>query len=205
MRRPVSGAAVLALSGSLVAAGPAHAHAFRSGLDYYEQFQEGVGVVFAYPGTLFPIVALGVMVGLWQADGIVRSAPVFVAGLFLGVPLAAFVGPSVATGLIGLGVTTAVLAALLPHHHRAIVWSLAAATAVLVSATSLEGHGFLELPVAIHVGILLAALFAFIASANATRLSITRFASPVTAIVFRIAASWIAAALVLFLAFQVRG
>ncbi len=195
----------LAAFWSLALTEQADAHAFRSGLDYYEQFQEGVGVVLAYPGTLFPILALGILIGLWHTDGILRALPFFAAGLVIGLPLAALAGPSVATWLIALGFVTAVLAALLPRHNRLEVLALSFGTGLLAMMTSLEGHGFFELPVAIHLGIVLAALFAFVASANAARMAIMRFAGPVSAIVFRIAASWIAAALILFLAFEWRG
>ena len=203
-RRGVTPACLAALC-LLWPARPAQAHAFRSGLDYYEQFQEGVSVVFAYPGTLFPILALGILVGLWRGDGIARSLPVFAVALVLGLPPAALVGPTVGIWLIALGFVTAVLAALLPRHDRWEVWVLSAAIGLFATMTSLEGHGFLELPFSIHIGILLAALFAFIASANAVRICLARFATPVTPIVFRIGASWIAAALILFLAFEWRG
>lgn len=196
---------LLTLAGLTLLGGHAHAHAFRGGLDYYEQFQEGVSVILAYPGTLFPILAVGILVGLWHADGILRALPFFMIGLLIGLPLAALAGPAVALWLIALGFGTAVLAALLPVHHRLEVWILSFATGVLAMVTSLEGHGFFELPVAIHLGIFLAALFAFVASANATRLVVSRFSGPVGTIAFRIAASWIAAALVLFLAFEWRG
>lgn len=183
----------------------AAAHAFRSGAEHYDQFLEGASVILAYAGTLLPLTASGILAGLWHVDGMVRTWPALAAGLLLGLPLSVYASPMIVIGLVALGVVTAVLAALLPHHTAIECRVLAFLTGLLAMMASLEGHGLFELPVLIYAGIILTASFVFVAAANLTRMSIERFPNHVTVIVFRVLASWIAAILLLFLAFQWRG
>ena len=183
----------------------AWAHAFQSGADFYEQFQEGGSVILTYPSVLLPLVAAGFLAGLWHTDGMARTFPAFLGGVLLGIPLASFVGPVVGVLLIVLGMATASLAALLTRHHPIECLTLGFATGLLAIMVSLEGHGLFELPFFIHLGIVLLSIVVFVASANLARLSIDRFQHPFVAIGFRVAASWIAAVLLLILAFQFRG
>lgn len=189
----------------LATMGRAEAHAFRSGADFYDQFLEGASVVLAYPGILLPLIAVGILAGLWHDDGMACAWPSLTSGLVLGIPLSVFAGPVVAIWLIGLGVLTAVLAALLPRHGTVQVVALAFLTGLLAMMTSLEGHGLFELPAFIYAGIFVAGNFAFVASANLTRMTIERFPADATSILFRVFASWIGAMLLLFLAFEWRG
>ena len=181
------------------------AHAFRSGADFYEQFLEGASVILAYPGTLLPVMAIGILAGLWDRNGMVRAWPAFAAGLVLGMPLSALIGPAIAIWLIALGVLTASLAALLSQHNAIQCLILSFLTGLLAMMVSLEGHGLFELAGFIYVGIFVAANIVFVATANVTRMTIEQFRTAVTSIAFRVFASWIAAMLLLFLAFEWRG
>ncbi|MEN0041205.1 MAG: hypothetical protein AAF764_07685 [Pseudomonadota bacterium] len=183
----------------------AWAHAFKSGSDFYEQFQEGGGVILAYPATLLPLLAAGLLVGLWDKDGMARSFPFFAVGILLGIPLASVVGPSVALVCVVLGMIVATLAAVLNKHVAIESFAVAFATGVLTTAVALEGHGLFELPFFIHAGIVVLAIVVFVACANLVRLTMNRFENPIIAIGFRVAASWIAAALLMMLAFELRG
>lgn len=196
---------LLAAAISFAATGHAQAHAFQSGADFYEQFQEGGYVVLAYPGVLLPLVAAGFLAGLWHTDGMARTFPAFIIGLLIGVPAASLVGPVVAILLIVLGIITAALGALLNQHNRLECKTLGFATGLLAAMVSLEGHGLFELPLFIHLGIVILATMVFVGSANLVRLTINRLEHPIITIGFRVAASWIAAMLVLFLAFEFRG
>ncbi|MEL7272147.1 MAG: hypothetical protein AAGK33_01800 [Pseudomonadota bacterium] len=183
----------------------ANAHAFQSGLDYYEQFLEGASVITLYPQALLPLMALGLLAALWHKDGMARCWPAFAVGLVVGLPLSALVGPWVIPTLMILGLVTAVLAALLSRHHPMPCLALAFLTGLFAMLASLEGHGLFELPLFIYAGILFMANLVFMATANLSRLALDTFTAKPVPIAFRVAASWIATVLVLFLAFQLRG
>lgn len=190
----------------LCALGPqgALAHAFSSGRDGYEQFIEGASVTLAAPALILPLAALGIFVGLWRADGMVRVWPLFLAAQVVGVGLAVLVGPWIATAGLAFGIATAVIAALRGAAARPVVFAMVALGGVIALAGSLEGHGFAELPVMIHLGILAGANVAVSAVAGLVVATTRRWRASWIAIGWRIAASWLAAIMVLFLAFMLR-
>lgn len=184
-----------------LSADQASAHAFQSGADHYAQFLEGAAVILGYPETLLPLLALGILLSLWQEEGLLRAWPAFLIGLLVGVPLAAMVGTWITLAIAGTGLLTAILAAVLPRHVGAEVIAISLLLGLLTTAASLEGHGFLELPVFIHLGILFAANLVTASVAGVTRLSMERVTAPWMRILWRIASSWLAAILTLVLAF----
>jgi len=191
------------LAGAAALVAPrAHAHAFESGADSYAQFVEGASVVLAYPGLLLPVLALGVLLTLWDIDGLPRVWPVYIGGLLAGIFLGGVVGPWIAAVFLALGVLVASLAAILPHHRRAEALALAGATGVLVMAGSLEGHGLFELGLFIHIGLFFGANIALALAAGVVRLAFMQSSAAWVRIGARVAASWIGAALVLMLAFS---
>ncbi|SIN90286.1 hypothetical protein [Vannielia litorea] len=194
------------LIGALAALSAARgeAHAFKSGADQYAQFLEGTGVVLGYPALLLPGLALGILLGLWSREGLPRVWPFFLAGLAGGVGLAALVGPWVSPLLMGLGVLTACLAALLPRHTRAEAAALALLTGLLLTAAGLEGHGLFELGAFIHLGLFFGANLALAVPAGLVSMALDRHRAPWVRIGARVAASWIAAILMLMLAFALR-
>jgi len=199
-------AGALCLAGALVVPGAARAHAFATGRDAYGNFLEGAGVALGSPGLLLPVLALAVMLGLWRREGLLKAWPHALAGSLIGLALAPLAGPWVATALLGIGLVLAALAALVPPGRiaPALPW-LAALTAAIVLAAALEGHGFAEIPNATRVGLLFGVHFALSAGAGLVRYTRDRIAHPVTDIGWRVAASWLAAILVLYLAFTVAG
>lgn len=179
----------------------AQAHSFRGGAEYYEQFLQGCAVILAYPATLLPLIALGILLSLWRADGMLRAWPVFAGGQVAGIGVAALVGPWILPVMLGLGAGVATLAALLPRQTRPVVLAAAGLTGAISVAISLEGHGFLELSVFIHAGVLYALNMVTVAVAALARLALDRVEAMWMRILWRIAASWIAAILILYLAF----
>ncbi|MEM9732408.1 MAG: hypothetical protein AAF903_02855 [Pseudomonadota bacterium] len=182
----------------------ARAHAFESGLDYYEQFLEGASVITLYPQALLPLMAMGLMAALWDKDGMARCWPAFAGGLFIGLPLSALVGPWVIPALMVLGLVIATLAALLTTHNAVLCMAFAFFIGLFAMLSSLEGHGLFELPVFIYVGIVFMANLAFMGTANLSRLALDSFQAKAVPIAVRVAASWNATVLILFLAFQLR-
>ena len=201
MRRRLS----LLGAAAVLPAGRAHAHAFQSGADSYAQFLEGAGVVLRYPETLLPVLALGILLSLWDREGMVRAWPAFLAGQLGGLALAAVVGAWIASVNLAAGLVVATLGALLPRHVRAEALAAGLIIGLLVIAASLEGHGFLELPLFIHLGILFAANLAVACTAGAARFAMEQIEAAWMHILWRVAASWLAAILALFLAFTLRG
>jgi len=183
----------------------ADAHAFEAGADYYEQFVEGAGVVLTYPELLLPVLALGVLLTLWDMDGLPKVWPVYIAGLIGGIFLGAVVGVAIATVLLTVGVVIAALAAVLQRHTQAEAFGLAGLTGLLVMAGSLEGHGLFELGLFIHLGLFFGANVALAVPAGLTRLAFMQSDAAWIRIGARVAASWIGAVLVLILAFTLRG
>ena len=198
-RLPLAALAIIGL------ATPALAHSFLPEGGFYDRFIEGALVVLAYPATLLPLVAAGLLASLWHPDGLLRIWPVMIAGQAVGVGVAALVGTWVLPVMMGAGVTVATLAALLPSHSALIVYVAAAITGLLALAVSLEGHGLFELPLAIHLGIFVAANVAVALGAGLPGATLEGNDKAWVRIAWRVAASWIAAVLVLYLAFTLAG
>ncbi len=100
----------------------------------------------------------------------------------------------------------AVCAALVPLGRiaAAVPW-LAGLVGFATVAAALEGHRFAEVSLAARAGLLLAIHGSLAGGAVLLRLSLAAMPHPATAMLWRVAASWIAAILVLYLAFGLRG
>ncbi|MBY6201639.1 hypothetical protein KUV65_09720 [Maritalea mobilis] len=190
---------------ALIGAGPAAAHSFDTGADAYNQVVEGTGVVLTDPGLLIPILALGILLSLWDAEGLPRAWPFYLLGQIAGVIVASVVGPWITTVFIALGIVIAALAALLPRPTKTLAIGLAALTGVGALAVGLEGHGLFELSVFIHLGLILGVNIAVALPAGAARVALDKVAAPWMRIGWRVAASWLGAILVLYLAFEMTG
>ena len=183
----------------------AAAHSFESGADLYAQFVEGAGVVVTYPAVFLPLLALGLLLTLWQPEGMVRAWPWFLGGQVAGIFVAPFVGEWILPVMMGAGVVVASLAALLPRPMPAVTLPAAALLGVLTLSIGLEGHALFELPVLIHLGLIFGANAAVALAAGISRLALDRVEAEWMRISVRVAASWIAAMLMLILAFTLRG
>ena len=181
----------------------ADAHSFQVGLDGYERFIEGAGAVLTYPDTLMLLGALGVLLGLWQKDGMVRAWPSFLAGQAVGIPTAVAVGLWAHNVLLLLGIVIAGLAALLPRHCKLEALGFAFLAGLVAMTENLEGHGFLELPLLIHFGMLLGVNLVTALAATAVRMSFEQTDAMWLRILWRVLCSWITAILVLYLAVEV--
>lgn len=179
----------------------AHAHSFGAGTDAFEAFVEGSSAVLFSPWSLLPCLSLGILLTLWQVEGMVKVWPVLLASHVVGFVLAPMVGTWVIPTLVAVGAITGALAALLPRHSRPEALVLSTVVGLLTMLVSLEGHGWLELSIPIYVGIFAAASFAVAAGAGIARLAVERFPQPWMRIAMRIAASWLAATQVLMIAF----
>ena len=196
-------AGALGLAGALAIPGVAHAHAFASGGDAYGNFVDGTMVVLASPDLLLPVLALAVMLGLWHRDGILKAWPYAFLGSVAGIAAAPLAGPWVAGATLGIGAVLAVLAALVPLARISPAIPVLAALAALVTlATALEGHAYAEIPHATRLGLLFGFHFMLAAVAGLVRYTRDQIDHPATTIGWRVVASWLAAILVLYVAFS---
>ncbi len=186
--------------------GAAEAHAFATGRDAYGNFLDGAAVALGSPGLLLPVLALAVMLGLWQREGLLRAWPHALAGSVLGVALAPLAGSWAVPAAMGIGVVVAAATALVPLDRLtpAVPW-LAGLSAFATLMAALEGHVFAEVPHATRLGLLFGVHFTLAAAAGLVRLTGERVSHPAVAIGWRIVASWLAAILVLYLAFTLAG
>ena len=191
-----------ALSAALLfAASEAHAHSFGAGTDAFASFVEGANAVLFSPISLLPCLSLGLLLTLWQVEGMLKAWPVLFIGHVIGFVLAPQVGLWVIPALEVLGAAIASLAALLPRHMKAEVYGLSFVTGLMTMLVSLEGHAWMELAWTIYLGIFVAASFAVAAGAGLARLALEQITSQWTIIAIRVAASWLAAMQLLMAAF----
>lgn len=182
----------------------AAAHSFESGADLYAQFVEGAGVVVTYPAVFLPLLALGLFLSLWHPEGMVRAWPAFLVGQLVGIALAPLVGEWILPAMMGAGLAVAALAALLPQPDRILSLIFASTLGILALALGLEGHGLFELPALIHLGLIFGTNATVALAAGIGRLAMDRVPADWMRITLRVAASWIAAMLMLILAFTFR-
>ena len=181
------------------------AHAFRTGTDAYEQFVEGAYVALFAPPIILPLVALGVLVGLWRpSDGMPRVWPTFLAAQAIGLFAAPALPPGIAVAALAVGASVGAVAALLSHPPHALVLSLAALVGALTSGVGFQGHALLELAIPVQLGLLSGANLGVSFPAGVAAFSLSRIDKPWLGIGWRILASWTAAIMSITLAFELR-
>ncbi|GKY88994.1 hypothetical protein [Sinisalibacter aestuarii] len=182
----------------------ASAHAIGAGAG--QPFGAGLKLALTNPDLLLPMLALAVALALWGARGLRAAWPYLLAGTLIGLAIAPVSGPWIGLTAMGIGLLLAVVAALVPVARLApaLPW-LAGMTGLAVVGYALEGHGFGEVSNATRAGLLIGLHGALALAVGAIRMSLATIRYPATAIFWRIAASWIAAILVLYLAFTLRG
>ena len=186
-------------------AGPANAHAFKNDGGGYERFIEGVLVIVAYPSAILPLVTLGIFLSLWQKEGFLKALPAMLVGAILGLGLGAVSGPWILPATQAAGGVVAILAALLTRPNQLLALGMSFVLTTMVVALSVEGHGFLELPLMIHLGIFFGLYLVVAAVSSWTRLTLEHIDKSWVRIIWRIAASWIAALMILYVAFTLNG
>ncbi|MCA0922958.1 hypothetical protein [Pseudooceanicola nanhaiensis] len=191
-----------ALTAALIfSATAASAHSFGTGTNAFDAFVEGSNAVLFSPVSLLPCLSLGLLLTLWQVDGMVRAWPVILGAHVVGFLLAPWGQSWVMPALVLVGMGTATLAALLPRHGRVEALVISGTVALFTMLVSLEGHAWLELRAPIYAGIFAAASFAIAAGAGLARFALETVRAHWMRIGLRIAASWLAAVQVLIAAF----
>lgn len=185
------------------APGTALAHAFGGYDGFYNNFLDGAAVFLASPGLLLPVLALALALTLWRIEGLLAVWGWVAVATLAGVALAPFIGPWVAPLPLVFGLVVALLAALVPLARIApAMLPLAVLTGLVVMLAALDGHSWSDVALATRAGLLFGFHLSLAAAAGLVRVLRERFDHPATLIGARIVASWIAAILVLYLAFS---
>jgi hypothetical protein len=172
---------------------PAEAHSFLAEGGAYDMFVEGTTVIFKDVRLLLPIVALGLLISLWKADGLISAWPANIVGNVLGVPLAVLVNDTIILIYLLIGVLVALIAALAPKRNAFEIRGFALVLGTVSMLSALEGHEFFELPIAIYLGLIFGLNLVLAATANISGLILSTFRTKWVKIAIRAICSWTAA------------
>jgi hypothetical protein len=172
---------------------PAQAHSFLAEGGAYDMFVEGTTVILKEVRLLLPIVALGLLISLWKADGLISAWPANIVGNVLGVPLAVLVSDKIILVYLLIGVFVALIAALTPKRNAIEIRGFALVLGIGSMLSALEGHEFFELPVAIYLGLIFGLNLVLAATANISGLILSTFKANWINIAIRAISSWTAA------------
>lgn len=200
---PAAALVAAVLLPALLLPGAAQAHNFKTGTAI-TQAMDAVGAALNDPVLLLTLIPLGVLASIWQIEGLLKLWGWAAVGLLAGVPLAAVATPWFIVLSLALGVVCAVLGVIARDYPTRTLQALAVVVGLVAMMTLLEGHGFLELSVAIYAGLLLASVAVIGIAAAVTRLVVEKLPGAVARIAGRILASWAAAIALMLLAFEVQ-
>ena len=179
---------------------PVQAHSFLAEGGAYDMFVEGTTVILKDVRLLLPIVALGLLISLWKADGLISAWPANIVGNVLGVPLAVLVNDTIILIYLLIGVLVALIAALTPKRNAFEIRGFAFVLGIVSMLSALEGHEFFELPTAIYLGLIFGLNLVLAATANISGLILSTFRAKWVEIAIRAICSWTAAIAILIFA-----
>jgi len=195
------------LGAFLLAAGtcqPAFAHDFGLGGGYYADFLAGCAAVLNELPVLISLASAGILIGLWNREGLPKVWPLFALGVIAGIllapldivePVSAAYGPAIALGLLA---AAAIKPDMLLMRSIVFIGGLFAALAIL------GGHAWGTIPAATYAGIFLALNAGLSMTTAVVALTLQRFPYPFVPIAFRALASWLVAIAVMAFAFIIR-
>ena len=190
----------IAITGLILISSPADAHSFIGEGGAYDIFVEGAGVVFSDIRLILPLIAVGLMVALWQIDGLISVWPAMIVGNFIGIPLAIISTTAAYQIFTALGLIVAIIAAVKPDRLKPEILFVTFVISVGAMMCALQGHKFLELPLMIYLGIIFGTNLTLAMSANGAGLFLRSITSSWAKIIIRALASWVAAMSLLILA-----
>lgn len=190
----------IAITGLILISSPADAHSFIGEGGAYDIFVEGAGVVLSDIRLILPLIAVGLMVALWQIDGLISVWPAMIVGNFIGIPLAIISTTAAYQIFTALGLIVAIIAAVKPDRLKPEILFVTFVISVGAMMCALQGHKFLELPLMIYLGIIFGTNLTLAMSANGAGLFLRSITSSWAKIIIRALASWVAAMSLLILA-----
>ncbi len=188
---------------ALLAPGLAEAHAFTTDLPFDLAFLSGVLTLISAPEQALPILVLGVGPGIWFEGRQRRLWLAFLIGMVATLAVTPFLAGEWA-GMVSVffGIIIAAHAALLSlAWTRAMPVVLGAVMGFAVSLVGFYGYAYGEVQIATQIGYIATALALLILSSKLVQFTRRVFPGAVVPILWRIVSSWLAAILVLYLAF----
>jgi hypothetical protein len=177
----------------LVFPGQATAHDFGLGGDAYAEFLSGCAAILTELPIVIAIISTGILVSLWDREGLPRVWLAFVAGVVGGmlVATAALIDPvTVAYGsAIALGLLAAAAISLDLKLMRLVLFF----SGFLPVAALLSDHDFGTVPLAAYAGILFMSNIVLSASAGLVSVALKNIPFSWVSIAFRALASWLVA------------
>ena len=204
MRSQASKLACLPALAFLFSAIPAKAHDFGSGGSFYTDFLTGFETAMTELPVLLLLGATGILVSLWDKEGLPKVWLAFAIGVITGLILPLFVpvhpvyfgyGGAMAAGLVAA-------AAIKPDIQwmRVILF----VAGLLPASAILADHEWGSVPTFVYVGIFFMLNLGLAVSAGIVSQGLERLAYGWTSIVFRALASWLVAIALMSLAFLLR-
>lgn len=191
------------LSGLVLALVPlnAGAHEFEIGGGAYDDFLSGGAAVLNDLPVLLALMSTGILVSLWNRQGLPLVWPAFLASVIAGFVLAGLVPVDPVPVLYGAAIITGLLAVAAVRRTRPIMAGIVFGAGLMTGWGILAGHGWGELPPGVYAGLF--ALFNLVLAASAAFASalLTRLSSRWTEIALRALASWLTAIAIMSLAF----
>ena len=182
----------------------AHAHDFGAGSDTYGVFLSGCTAVLAELPVMIALLSTGILVSLWDREGLPKVWPGFLAGVAGGMllaladvvdPVGIAYGAAMALGLLAV-------AAVKPGIP--LMLGILFIAGLLPIAALLAGHEIGTVPVAAYAGILATANFVLAASAGITAIMLERLPYGWVSVAFRALASWMVAIALISFTFLMR-
>lgn len=183
----------------------ADAHAFEAGQQGYEIFVQGVAQPWLALPTAVVLIGTGLLVSIWQEEGMLAAWPVVGISAALGFGLGPLVPPIGALGLAVAAIFVGGLGILAPRLPRLLVLTTSGATMLLCARYLMEDHPLGELPITFLLGMGGGALSAIAIPAGLVQASRGLTDAAWVMVFWRALASWVAAIAMLMGAFALRG
>jgi hypothetical protein len=191
------------LSGLALALLPvgARAHEFELGGDAYDDFLAGGAAVLNDLPVLLALMSTGILVSLWNRQGLPLVWPAFLVSVIGGFVLAGLIPTDPVPLLYGAAIIAGLLAVAAVRGTRPVMAGIVFGAGLMTGWGILAGHGLGELPPGVYAGLF--ALFNLVLAASAAFASalLTRLPGRWTGIALRALASWLTAIAIMSLAF----
>ncbi|MBC8130579.1 MAG: hypothetical protein H7Y08_09700 [Rhizobiaceae bacterium] len=193
-----------ALFGLTLLPSAAEAHAFTAGQGGYALFVEGASLLFHAPELVVAVLSIGLLIGLWNVEGMPIVWPFLAAGAAVGLFLPFLVLIDASIALYGLALCLGALAALDRPYPVATMRFVSALAGLTIAYGALSLHGTAGLPAMVTFGLFAGLNVAVPMVAGAATLPRRFSTAPWPKIGLRILASWLMAITIMMLGFAVR-
>ncbi|MEO0547133.1 MAG: hypothetical protein AAF035_09300 [Pseudomonadota bacterium] len=183
---------------------PALAHEFGVGKDAYEDFLSGNQAVFVDFPVVLGVIAAGLFVSIWRADGFPTVWLPYLAGLVAGAVLAFALAIPPALPMFVTVIFVGLLGALAPDLSTRMMQGIYFVVGMVLTNAVLSGHTIDEIPAFSYVGIAFALNFGVSACAAIVYQSREKLSYDWVMIVWRAGSSWLVAIAVMGIALMLR-